>query len=221
MRARYAKTATFDDIFTHGDFVALAGLAADPRIVAFIAATIAQFRERPAVPDGIRRYGGHWSTSRITSMGGISHVVDQAATHLTTLYASFEPGNLRGAVIEGLVMDRLRVRYEHNTCIDNAVITIENGHTYISSTTIDANGWDGNFGESHDCKMQAYSVDVALIQELEAGLPASHFKIGVVCASSRLVMATALSVNGYTPAAHTTLIALEDLPTLAPLQGTP
>lgn len=223
MRVTFAKTPTFDEIFADADFIALREKFRDEELVRqFVPSVIKIFSGTLVGPDSFERYATFWSQSHRTSDPNTPAVVAEAARLLQRLHASWADhlGELRGALVEGLVLARLGSRYTGHKLEDNSHVTVTNGLNFTSSRTIDVSGWDGNRGECHDCKVRAKKVDLTLVHELEDNLPEPEFKIGVVATDSRLVMTDALRTLGYSPTSQTTLIPLEELWDLAPLQKT-
>jgi hypothetical protein len=221
MNVTFERTPTFDAIFADADFAALREkFGAEPIVRRFVPSAIRQFIRGPAVPDGFSRYATWWARPHRTSDPATPAVITEAATLLDSLYATWSDhlGNLRGALIEGLVLAQLKPRYGQNQLVDNATITVSNEIDYTSPTTVDVIGWDGNRGECHDCKMRAKWIDLAVVRSLEENLPQPEFRVGVVTAESRPALTAALQDLGYTPAPITELIPLEDLWELAPLQ---
>lgn len=220
MKVSFDRTATFDEIFADPDFVALRErFASEVAVRQFVPSVIRQFREAP-MPNGLARYANHWASSHPTSPPDMTAVITETAALLAALYRTWAGHltNLRGALVEGLVLAQLESRYGQNQLEDNAVINLENDIEYTSPTSVDVTGWDGNRGECHDCKTRAKWVGVSLVRSLEENLPEPDFRVGVVTTDSGPVMVTELKKLGYTPAPITELIPLEDLWELAPLQ---
>ncbi len=130
-------------------------------------------------------------------------------------------GNLRGAILEGLVLSALAERYSGGNLVDNAEIKITNGTAYSSPAgrPIDVAAWDGALGECHDCKMSARSLKTDLVDHLARGLPRPEFKLAVVTGDSETVARHEIRKKGYSLPAHVTLIGMEVLIDLAPLQA--
>jgi hypothetical protein len=221
LRAVLIHTSTFDDISGDADFIALREkLAAEPVVRRFVPSVIRTFWGGLRTPESLIRYAAFWGQKHPTSDPRTPAAISEAATLLTALYTTWSGrlGNLRGALIEGLVLAQLDTRYSLNRLADNVTLTLENGIEYTSITTIDVVGWDGNRGECHDCKARAKRVDIGLVRDLEQNLPQPEFRVGVVTTDSGPVMAAALRELGYVPAPGTELIPLERLWDLAPLQ---
>ena len=123
---------------------------------------------------------------------------------------------MRGAVVEHLVLEAIRPRYRENNLADNVFVLIEET-SYRTSRSVDVAGWDGNVGECHDCKTRSRGFDADFAQP-GAEFLAEHFKIGLVSTDSEMVTAGEFAAAGYSPAAHTYVIALEQLWDIAPLQ---
>jgi hypothetical protein len=221
MRVTFVRTATFDDIFADADFIALREKFDSEILVRrFVPAVIKQFWGGPVRPDSLTRYARYWASTHGTSDPDTPNVITEAANLLDSLYSTWSGhlGNLRGALVEGMVLARLEPRYRANQLEDNATVTVENGINYTTPTTIDVSGWDGNRGECHDCKVRTKNVDLDLVRSLEDNLPQPEFRVGVVTVDSGAWMAKTLLGRGYAPAPITTLIPLEELWELAPLQ---
>lgn len=111
----------------------------------------------------------------------------QIVNGLDALYAMFDPGNVRGCVIEAMVISRLRLRYSMSLLEDNVFVTVtDGGKDYTTSTSVDAFGWDGEArrGEAHDCKAKASECDAAWLNELLDNLLACDIRVGVATATS-------------------------------------
>jgi hypothetical protein len=218
MRVTFAHEHHFDEIFGDADFATLTELIHGHEVARrIIAALLAAFRQRQR-PDGIRRFANDWARTHPASPTDIEWIADEIGPRLDKLYGRYDPGRVRGGLVERLVYHQIKPRYEHNTLADNTVATLSNGIEYTTPTSIDVAGWDGHLGEFHDCRARSDKLNLDLVRDLEANLPREHFAIGLVTLKSRVLMAKDLSDQGYVPTEQTTLIPLEGLWTLAPLQ---
>lgn len=214
-------TANFEDVITDGDFGPLIGLIRDSRLARIIiGAFLANFKKPSQHPDGVTRMIMFFARPHQSSPSDLDRLCNEMGPHLSALYRRHEPGRVRGAVVEHLVLDAISARYRHNNLDDNVFVILKNGVDYRTPRSIDVVGWDGHLGECYDCKTRSRSFDVDFARNLEANLPAARFKIGLVSTDSEVPMARELREAGYAPASHTTLISLERLWDLAPLQQT-
>jgi hypothetical protein len=224
MRVTFAREPTFDEIFNDADFQELRRtFAGDLRVRQFVPNVVKTYKTAPVTADALRRFASFWSSPHRGGGDELAAAIADPTELIVLLYGRYGTntgslGRLRGAMIEGLVLAQLGPRYGLNQLVDNATVTVDDdGAIYTSCTSVDVTGWDGNVGECHDCKTRASWIDLALVLDLEHGLPDPEFRIGLVTADSAVVMAKTLATAGYKPGPRTTLIALEQIADLAPL----
>lgn len=116
---------------------------------------------------------------------------------LAILYERFDPGIVRGCLIESMVEGQLRARYVGSELDNNVFIKLENSADYQTSTSVDVAGYDGDRGEAHDCKAKGRSVETSFIDELVESLSPHGFRIGVATAESTRTAAQGMSRGGY------------------------
>jgi hypothetical protein len=218
MRVAFTDDPQHRDIHEDADFLAVAvlihGHETARRMIADILRTITQ-----PMPESLEKFTRYWTQTHGSSPADIEWVEQEVTPRMNALYGRFDPGRLRGVLTERLVYEQITSRYAHNTLKEDSFVHVSNGASYDSSTSVDVAGYDGNVGECHDCKARCRQINFGFLRELETHLPPSVFKIGVVSTDTRTVMAKELRSQNYTPGAHTTVIPLEDLWDLAPLQS--
>jgi hypothetical protein len=217
------RDPAFDAILGDACFIALAKDAALYRTVrAFISRAIIRYKDAADAESGPNGNGFDIGTyGRLFAGDQPSEetlaAVRRAGEALTELLRSYDPGHVRGAVIEGLVETRLRVRYGGHILDNNVFLQFENGAAYTTSRSVDVVGWDGDDGECHDCKARARAFVPEWILELEDDVGPRGLAIGLVTADSFRPAQRALANNGIR-LRTATLISLEKLWDLAPLR---
>jgi hypothetical protein len=223
VNVEFRRRPTFDAIFEDDDFKTLAAVFLAERLVrGFVVMVVSEWTEAPNI--GFATAGRIWGAPHVNGDPSTIDGVADAGRLLDRLYANHgfpNAGNLRGALLEGLVLESLRPRYGATNLSDNVEITITNNANYTSPANrpIDVVGWDGNVGECHDCKMKPISLDAAFIKHLADGLPRPEFRLGVVTSMSEVTARASLRRQGYSPPAHVALIAVEQIIEFVPLQS--
>jgi hypothetical protein len=220
MQVDFERVPTFDAIFADGDFIALAECCERERVVRiFVTTVVANGASAIAT---FEQYAAVWGVAHQQAATVALQELQAAGVLVDRLWAAHgakdDGGQLRGAMIEGLVRRSLSGRYASGDLVDNATVIVRNGVNFKSKRTIDVTGWDGAVGECHDCKANPFSLKVELLADLEDGLPRAEFKIGIVTARSASITARALRQIHFRPSKRTTVIPLERLWDLAPLQ---
>lgn len=224
MKVEFRRRPTFDAIFGDANFLALVDqFKAHALVRGFLVTAVKENIDGPPANATFALYGRLWGTSHEDVGDEVAAEVEESGRLLDELYLTHgqpNPGNLRGAILEGLVMEALRPRYGHAELQDNTEITISNGVHYTSppNQPLDVVGWDGALGECHDVKMRAGRLVAPFIQHLADGLPYPTFRLGIVTTMSRFSVAGALKAQGYVAPARVTFIAVEDLLDFVPLQ---
>ncbi|MCW3000648.1 MAG: hypothetical protein JWN65_4197 [Solirubrobacterales bacterium] len=137
---------------------------------------------------------------------------------LERLYETYNPGNLRGCIIEAMVMERLRFRYQSPYWADNVFLSV-NG-SYTTTTSIDALGWDpvNRVGEAHDCKARAKDCSPVWLNELLDELPKHGFRVGLATTDSGTTAKEVLKKLGVLKTDRLTVVGPETWWTGLPLQ---
>lgn len=117
---------------------------------------------------------------------------------LDALYSAYDPGQVRGAILEALVEQQLRGRYSGSgdLCENNVQIRIDNGASHTTSTSIDVLGFDGIVGESHDCKADSGQFQPTWVAELQEEVASRGLGVGLATADFKGTAERKLSRNG-------------------------
>lgn len=219
MRVTLIHETHMDNLLADPDIRDLTVLVHENQVARRIIGDLLRVFRKKLNPESLERYVRHWSTAHPASPEEITWLVQELAPRIYELYDRHDQGRLRGAVIERLVYLQIEPRYANNRLGDNVRVVLENGIDFSSSTSVDVVGWDENYGECHDCRARSAKINIEFIRELEENLPDAHFKVGVVSVDSRSRMVGELAAAGYKPGPQTSLIPVDQLWALAPLQA--
>jgi hypothetical protein len=221
LKVTLRHVARFDDIFADEAFKRIEqAFKTQATVRPFVVAVVQLYLDdKGGAWNEIDTYARLWGVTHNDADETMLDEISEVATLLQSLYTTYGPDRLRGALFEGLVRGALEPKYATEVLEDNAVITIRNGFNYDSSTDIDVVGWHDQeqVGECHDCKVRSRWFDPDLLKELDLNLPQPEFRIGLVSTDSYMTVVAALRANGVSVSNRMNIIDVEHLPRLAPL----
>jgi len=187
---------------------------AHPHLTAFVAQIIRTFTAQSAL------------TSRNPNLRQLSAVHqrgrhDRAAAQricasIEHLYDEFDPGNVRGVLLEAMVQQAIQSRYggARDLLENNLQIEISaEGKSHTTSTSVDVIGFDGDAeeGECHDCKVRSRDFDKDWLRELLSTVAPFGFRIGIATVDSAAVARRELARLGVHTTASGTLVTPDSL----------
>jgi hypothetical protein len=178
-------------------------------LVALVAAIIRSFTTAASLTDrkpNLRQVGEtHKSSSGDRS--AVKTICDSAEG----LYADFNPGNVRGVLLEAMVQRAIQTRYGGaGDLLDNnlEVEVCGGGKSHRTSTSIDVIGVDdeADLGECHDCKVRSRDFDGEWLKELTGSVAPFGFRIGMATVDSERVAQHELGKIGIRPTGGATIV---------------
>jgi hypothetical protein len=165
-----------------------------PNLIGFVASVISDFKSRESALAGVgtggitlRVFAERWGKTT-EERRARARIVDL----FESLYQRYEPGNLRGMIVEQIVQRRMPIRYggDNDVVENNAFFVIRNGGTFRSHpNSIDVLAFDAveERGECHTCKVQArdFAHEANFIERLVNEVAPRGIRIGLVCAQER------------------------------------
>jgi hypothetical protein len=130
--------------------------------------------------------------------------LDQICTGIEGLYRKFDPGAVRGVLLEALVERSIKARYGggDDTLTNNLRFRVEddNGESHETSTSIDVIGVCAktDAGECIDCKVRSRSFKSSWVDELIDDVGPFGFRIGLATADSTRTARGRLKHRGIT-----------------------
>lgn len=203
-----------------GDLIEL--VMRDETILGLVAQVIKSYQTRPSLDGAGGQPAIEAFVATFASRPRSKSSAGKTSAAFRALYANHDPRHVRGAILEGMVEQRLKVRYsgqDHDLVNNHKIRCSDDDHApYVSSTTVDVIGWDRTVGECHDCKVAARGFDSAFIGEMETNLVPRRFKIGMVTADTQAQTSVELQRKNFRPRSAQ-VIPFERLWQMAPLQA--
>lgn len=198
MNVRFDPDRCHQAVFDDDDFQYVIEQAAKNKdMLMFVAAAIRQFESHEEVVHGklgskrnMESRANEYFKDKRSRENGVA-----MARRFAALYGRFDPGTVRGCLIESMVEGRLRQRYQPSHLDNNVFVAVAN---YRTSTSVDVAAHDGERGEAHDCKAQGRAVKTSFIDEMATNLIPHGFRIGIATAESTSVAMQAITSRGYT-----------------------
>src|ERR1700678_2558 len=139
MRVTLEPARDHQAIFDDDDFKVLVEHAGrSESMLQFIAAVIRSYRTHGEVVHGKRgsnqnaeSFANRFFKGTRSRRAGV-----EIARLFARLYASFDPGTVRGCLIESMVEGRLRVRYAGGQLENNVFVALSNGTGYRTSSSV-------------------------------------------------------------------------------------
>jgi hypothetical protein len=191
-----------------------------PHLLRLVAQLLREFQSLDQLR-GLRsgRPSAHVFAQHYRSGRAVGRGVDKIVGGFDRLYMTFNEGNVRGAVLEALVESKIRSRYggADHLLTNNVVFRLSNGQEYVSSTSIDVIGFDGERGECVDCKARSRAFAKPWIDELVANVVPRGLRVGLATADSTRTAERELKRNSVSTR-NATIVTPDNFWQVLPLQ---
>jgi hypothetical protein len=141
--------------------------------------------------------------------------LDRLCTAIERLYAKYDPGTVRGVIVEALVERTIKPRYggADDLLNNNLRFRVEDGsgNSHETSTSIDVIGVCGadKAGECIDCKVSSRAFKRSWVEELTDRVAPFGFRIGLATTDSPQTARQRLKSAGINIGGNTSLITPE------------